>query len=215
MAAGAGRRFGFRPKSLLTRDGEPLLERQIRLLTEAGLRQLVVALGHHAEVLRPLLALLQPRLPAGVMLREALNSNPDAGTASSLCTALAALPPATTGVLVVLADQPLLSVSDLRAALAAWATRPAGVDLVLPMHNGQPGHPLVFGPAVRRAIEAGQGRLGVRDWRRAHPERVRALQVDHPRCTQDVDSDADLPLLAREHDVHLRWPPAVPSRESS
>jgi len=32
MAAGAGRRMGHMPKSLLRRDGEPLLLRQIRLL---------------------------------------------------------------------------------------------------------------------------------------------------------------------------------------
>ncbi|MBP6752927.1 MAG: NTP transferase domain-containing protein, partial [Alicycliphilus sp.] len=36
IAAGAGRRMGYFPKSLLERDGEPLLLRQIRLLGEAG-----------------------------------------------------------------------------------------------------------------------------------------------------------------------------------
>ena len=52
MAAGAGRRMGCRPKSLLTRDGEPLLLRQIRLLRQCGADAIVVVLGHHAELVR-------------------------------------------------------------------------------------------------------------------------------------------------------------------
>ena len=59
MAAGAGSRFGHQPKSLLQRDGEPLIARQLRLLAEAGIEQTVVVLGHHAPRVAPVLATLK------------------------------------------------------------------------------------------------------------------------------------------------------------
>ena len=55
LAAGAGSRLGFRPKGLISVNGEPLLRRNLRLLAEAGVDELVVVLGHYSEQLMPLL----------------------------------------------------------------------------------------------------------------------------------------------------------------
>ena len=207
LAAGAGRRMGFKPKALLQRDGQPLVARQIGLLAQCGVRCIVVVLGHHAERIAPVLAATAAALPA-VDLTWVLNPAPDDGTGASLRCALAALPADLAGVMVLLADQPLLQAGDIAAVLAAWRARPAGIELVVPTHSGQPGHPLVFGPEVRQAVAQGQGAAGVRDWRRAHLQQVLALPVDHPRCTQDIDTEDDLLRLAAEHGVRLSWPGA-------
>ena len=205
MAAGAGRRIGDRPKSLLQRDGETLISRQLRLLAQAGVRQTVVVLGHHAERIQPVLEQLQAR-PEHVGLRWTLNPAPDEGPGSSLRCGLGALANGLAGVLVLLGDQPLLQAQDLRAVLDAWAARAPGVELVLPVHAGQPGHPLVFGPLARRAVLAASGGAGLREWRRAHPQQVQALAVDHVRCTTDIDTEFDLARIATEHGVRLAWP---------
>lgn len=197
--------MGFRPKSLLQRDGEPLLARQIRLLHESGIRRAVVVLGHHAERLAPLVARIAAQWP-DMDLRSAVNPQPDDGPGGSLRAGLAALPSAPDAVLVLLADQPLLEARDVRATLAAWAARADGMELVVPMHDGQPGHPLVFGAAVRDAVAQAQGGAGVREWRRAHPQRVQLLLVDHPRCTLDVDTPEDVARLAAAQGVLLSWP---------
>ena len=204
MAAGAGRRMGGRPKALLQREGEALLARQIRLLHEVGIRRVVVVLGHHADRLRPLVAQAAAQRPE-MDLGSVLNPRPDDGPGGSLRCGLAALPPALDGVVVVLADQPLLEADDLRAVLAAWRVRPAEIDLVVPAHAGQPGHPLVFGSAVRAAVQGAANATGVREWRRAHPERVQALALDHARCTTDIDTPQDLARLREEQGVDLQW----------
>ncbi|MDR2155081.1 MAG: NTP transferase domain-containing protein [Burkholderiaceae bacterium] len=210
LAAGAGKRMGGRPKALLQRDGQPLLARQIDLLTQAGAQAVVVALGHHAEAYVPVLQAARARLleskGKGVSLRWVRNPDPDGGTASSLRCGLAALPADAAAVLVALADQPLLQADDVRAVLHMWNTREPDVDLVLPGYHGKPGHPVVFGPALRQAIEQQTVPGGVRAWRLAHPERVRTLAATHPRYTLDIDSNADLAALAAEHGVELRWP---------
>lgn len=208
LAAGAGRRMGGRPKALLQRDGEPLLARQLRLLAEAGVRDTVVVLGHHADRLAPLLAGRAARGAAWVQ-----NPAPGEDPASSLRCGLAALPAAASAVLVLLGDQPLLEAADVRAVLQAWRARPAGAELVLPTHAGQPGHPLIFGRAVRQAVAQGQS---VRDWRRAQPDQVQTLAADHPRYTCDVDDEAARAQIATRHGVLLTWPPELaPQRPSA
>ena len=197
--------MGGRPKALLQRDGESLLARQIRLLQEADIHQAVIVLGHHAERLQPVVAQLAADYPA-LELRSTRNLRPDDGPGGSLRRGLTALPHALDGVLVLLADQPLLEVDDLRAVLAAWRDRPPAIDLVVPTHAGQPGHPLVFGPAVRTAVQGAADATGVREWRRAHPERVQALALDHARCSTDIDTPQDLVRLRDEQGVDLGWP---------
>jgi CTP:molybdopterin cytidylyltransferase MocA len=206
LAAGAGRRFGYRPKGLLQRDGQPLMARQIGLLAQAGAQSLLVVLGHHADAYLPVLQAARGHLPASARLQWVRNPDPDSDdTAASLRCGLAALAGEASTVLVALADQPLLQADDVRAVLDAWATRDPGIDLLLPTHHGQPGHPVVFGPVLRQALQLPGA--SVREWRKAHPERVQTLRVSHPRHTQDIDSAADLTALAAAHGVELRWPP--------
>ena len=209
LAAGAGRRMGGRPKALLLRDGETLLARQLRMLRAAGVPRVVVVLGHHAPAieaaLRPLVAELG--LPQGA-LGWVRNPAPDLGPGSSLRAGLAALPEGG-DVLVALADQPLLAPPDVVTLLQAWRGRRAGCELLVPMHAGTPGHPVVFSPAVRVAVQRLGGGEGVREWRRAHPAQVQWLVVDHARFTCDVDTPEAMLALARRHGVALRWPGGV------
>ena len=199
MAAGAGNRMGHRPKSLLLRDGEPLLLRQVRLLALASAAPIVVVLGHHQDALLKVLQAAQTPFP---QLHWTTNPAPDDGPASSLRCGLAALPEALDTIIVTLGDLPLVQAGDTETLLAAWQQRAAPIALVLPVHEQTPGHPLAFGTVVRAAVMQGST---VRDWRRAHADQVQTLRVNHDRCTTDVDTPQALERLAREHNVELSW----------
>ncbi|MCL2831066.1 MAG: nucleotidyltransferase family protein, partial [Betaproteobacteria bacterium] len=194
----------------LEREGQPLVARQVDLLACAGLRRIVVVLGRHAAAFEPVLREAQERLPARVRLEWVCNPAPETGTGASLRCALARLGTETAAVMVLLADQPLLQVEDVDAVLRAWYSRAPGIELVVPTYQGKPGHPLVFGLALRDWLERQPVSVGVRDWRRAHPAQVQGLPVTHPRCTLDIDTEADLAALAATHRVHLRWPGPMP-----
>jgi CTP:molybdopterin cytidylyltransferase MocA len=213
MAAGAGQRMGYRPKSLLRREGEPLLLRQVRLLRQVDIPNIVVVLGHHAEHLVPVLRqvhavpAVQPAAGqdanAAPGLCWVVNPTPDAGPGSSLRCGLSALPPDLSAIMVMLGDQPLLEAEDVAAMLTAWHARGPDIELVLPEHDGQPGHPIVFSPAVRQAGMQQTGGAGVRDWRRAHPDCVHALPVAHARYTTDIDTPQDIERLHAQTGVEL------------
>ena len=198
MAAGAARRMGGQPKCLLLRDGEPLVARTVRLLRETGLGPVAVALGYHALQVRAALA-------RSSGWRAVLNPDPDIGPGASLRASLAALHDTPGPVLVALADQPLLEGADIAWLLAQWPARMAHQHLLVPTHNGQPGHPLIIDAALRRQVQTMPAHEGVRQWRQRHPIQVRAVPVAHPRFHTDVDDPARLGELEREWGVVLRW----------
>lgn len=198
--------MGSRPKALLERDGQPLLVRMIEQLEQAGLRQILAVLGHHAKDIEPVLAQAQADARRTAALRWVCNPNPDGGTATSLRAGLGALESNVSAVVVVLADLPLLNAQDIRDVLQAWRTRGPEVGLVVPVHDGTPGHPLILGTSPRRWLAEQPSTVGVREWRLAHPNQVQQVLVRHARCTTDVDTEADLVALARDHGVTLRWP---------
>lgn len=206
MAAGAGRRMGGKPKSLLLRDGTPLIERCLRALAQSGIRQAVVVLGHHSARIEPVLQSLRPLLAESLELQWTLNLRPDDGPGSSLRAGLAALPVGLEAVLVALADQPLIEAADVEAVLGAWRGRAPGVQLVMPSFDGQPGHPLVLAAGVRAEIMQMSGATGLRDWRKANTDLVETLPADHPRYTLDVDSEADRAALKERYGIALVWP---------
>ena len=113
-------------------------------------------------------------------------------------------------MLVALADQPLLELADVQAVLHAWERRGAGTELLVPTHDGQPGHPIAFGPTLRAAVMGMADGQGVREWRRAHAQQVQLLELQHARCTTDVDTPEDLERLRRECGVALTCPPDFP-----
>lgn len=198
LAAGAASRMGYRPKSLLTLDGVPLIRRQLGALTGAGVDEVVVVLGHHADPIEAAILGL-----AGTRVR---NPDPDAGHIASLHCGLLALPARVDVVLVALADQPLIQAQDIRDLIGAYNQRPAGTQVVQPMVAGLPGNPVLFSADVRNQILAGGVQMGCRQWQLAHPEQVHAWATENTAYRTDVDTPEDIEALALRTGHRLKWP---------
>ena len=198
LAAGAGSRIGHRPKCLLELGGVPLIRRQLIALSGAGVDELVVVLGHHAELIEPAVQ----TFPVTVVR----NPNPDDGQVSSQRIGLAALSGKLDAVIVALADQPLLNAQDITALIGAWKKRPEGASVVYPLVNGERGNPVIFGAEVREQILAGAANVGCRQWQAAHADAVAPFVTDNRRYKVDIDTPEDLERFERETGHALRWP---------
>ena len=198
LAAGEGARFGRRPKSLLQLGGVPLITRQVVALSGAGVDELVVVLGHHADAIEPAVQ--------SFPLTLVRNPRPQDGQVSSLRAGLAALSDKIDVVVVVLADQPLIGSADIHAVLGACKKRAPGTEVVVPRIHGEPGNPVAFSASVRQQILAGDANVGCKQWRAAHPEAVQWFDTDNRRYRLDVDCDDDLARLQAETGHQLRWP---------
>ena len=198
LAAGSGSRMGNRPKSLLELGGVSLIRRQLIALSGAGVEELVVVLGHHAE-----------RIEQAVQdfpVTLVRNLDPDASQVSSLRLGLQALSPKIDTVLVALADQPLINSQDINDLIGAYKKRPEGAQVVQPTVDGQPANPVMFSAEVRDQILAGEARIGCKQWQSAHPEAVHCWVSTNQRYRTDVDSPQDIEALAMRTGHRLHWP---------
>lgn len=201
LAAGAGTRMGGRPKALLELGGVPLVLRQVIALSGAGVDELVIVLGHHAERIMPVIE----HFPLTVVH----NPRPDDGQVSSQRLGLAALNPRVDAVLVALADQPLIDEQDITSLIGAFKKRPDGTSVVVPRVAGQPGNPVIFSAAVREQILAGSVDVGCRQWRDSNPTAVASFDTDNRRFVLDVDTLDDIVRFERDTGHPLRWPASL------
>jgi molybdenum cofactor cytidylyltransferase len=198
LAAGSGSRMGTRPKSLLELGGVPLIRRQLIALSGAGVDEVVVVLGHHSELIEPVVQ----SFPVTIVR----NPNPDEGLVSSQRIGLAALGGKLDAVVIALADQPMMQSQDIVALIGAWKKRPEGTSVVYPEVGGERGNPVVIGADVREQMLAGAVNVGCRQWQAAHPEAVAPFVTDNRRYRVDVDTPEDLERFERETGHVLRWP---------
>jgi len=198
LAAGAGSRMGHKPKCLLELGGVSLIRRQLIALSGAGVDELVVVLGHHAE-----------RIEGAVRdfpVTLVRNLDPDAGQNSSLRLGLQALTGKIDAVLVALADQPLINSQDINDLIGAYKKRPTGAEVVQPTVDGLPGNPVMFSQSVCEQILTSEARVGCKQWQAAHPQAVHLWATANNRYRTDVDSPEDIEALAARTGHRLRWP---------
>ena len=177
LAAGESRRFGT-PKQLALLDGRPMLQHVLDLAMEAGLS--------------PVLAVVPPWLdPAAISGSISLirNHQPERGLSHSLRLGVAALPPQSEAVVILLGDQPRVSPADVEALLAARGPRP----LVALRADGRLAPPVVIERGHFSIVAEPTGDIGLRELMEAHPDWVTAVDVQEH--TPDVDTPADLAAL--------------------
>ncbi len=189
--------MGGRPKALIERDGVPLVRRVTQALLDAGVRDVVVVLGHRAEAVAAALA--------GLPIVCAINDHYCDGRVSSLRAGLSALPAGVEAIVVALADQPLLEAEDVRALLRAFGDRRTA-RAVVPRVHGVRGHPVVFEAGVGREILQRDAAFGVRHWLQEHPAQLSWFDNDNEHYCVDIDVPEDLARVERRYGCTLRWP---------
>ncbi len=113
LAAGASRRLG-RPKQVLALDGATVLDATLTVARSSECEPIVVVLGGAADSVRAEVDL------DGVQVVE--NHDYGEGCATSIRTALGALPEQVTGIVLMLGDQPRVAVETVQE-LEATARR--------------------------------------------------------------------------------------------
>ena len=116
------------------------------------------------------------------------NNEPERGMNRSLALADAAIT-ASEPIAVLLGDLPDCDAATIARVLGAYDD---DVDVIVPQAAERFGHPVVFGPAARRAIATlgeGDGLQRIRD---AAGLRRRIVAIDNPSAFEDIDTEAEL-----------------------
>jgi molybdenum cofactor cytidylyltransferase len=185
LAAGKSTRMG-RPKATLPLDGgDTFLTRIVRTFAAAAVDDVVVVVGHDAEVIVSSLADIN--VPARVV------ENPDyeQGQLSSLIAGLRVVDrPGVVAALVMLVDVPLVSAATVRAVIDRY--RQTGARVVRPVRGDEHGHPVLIDRSLFDAIRRADPAVGAKPIIRANVSPAGDVVVDDAGAFADFDTPDDL-----------------------
>jgi molybdenum cofactor cytidylyltransferase len=168
LAAGESRRMG-EPKALLPYRGRSFVEHLIHVTRHPRVGLTRIILGARAEEIRP-------RLKADPT-QIVVNADWPKGQLSSLQAAICSLPAGITeGLILCPVDHPLVSAALVAKLIEAFDSR--NKLIVLPVHNGKRGHPVIFRAVLYGELLAASPELGARQVVWAHADSVEEVPTE-------------------------------------
>ena len=184
LAAGASRRMGT-PKQLLRIGGETILERTLNNVRASDAAEIVLVLGHAAEMVEKEISTEQ--------IRVVHNPDYQQGMGTSLRTGLASVSAEASGALIVLADQPFVRPETLNELITCH--QESKPQIIIPMYRGFRGNPVLLDRSVFDEVKGLNGDVGCRAIFGDHTEGIRKLPVDDAGILLDIDSRGDYETL--------------------
>lgn len=179
LAGGRSTRYGVRNKLLEPLEGAPLVVRSVRAALASRASPVIVVTGHEAEAVRAALAGLDVRIV----------HNPDfaEGLSTSLRTALAAVPANADGAIVALGDMPRIEARHIDRLIAGFSPK-EGRGIVVPVHLGKRGNPVLFARAYFNELMAIEGDTGARHIIAASASEVAEVDLATEAIFLDIDT---------------------------
>lgn len=182
LAAGTATRFGA-TKQLAQVAGVPLVRQVVDVAAGSVGNRLAVVIGHDWEAVS---TAIQPF--DGFLI---LNDRYTDGIGSSLSLAVRTIRHVADAVIVVLADQPLISTAHLDALQTSWSG--ADNEIVVTAFDAVVGPPALFGKACFGELAALQGDTGAREL--LEDDRFAVKEVYCADAAIDIDEPADINRL--------------------
>ena len=197
LAAGLSTRMGSQ-KLLIQVGGIPVIRRVVRAAMESYLSRLILVTGpSNSELLQSL-----GRDAKHERVLIAVNDRPERGMASSLRTGMRMLAKGISGVMVILADQPLLTPDVINKLLAEFSKQTDSI--VAPLIGGRRSNPVIFPADLFSELEMVMGDTGGRAVLQRHAARVVGIEIGGYYNDIDLDTADDLQrirILAQEHEI--------------
>ena len=191
LAAGEGARLGGRAKGAIEIEGEPLLLRGLRILSEVGVDEVVVVTGHYQSDLAPLLTRARSLFNDDCLV-NVTQPTADHSQSDSLRLGVAGLSQAVDAVIVLPVDMPALTREDMVALIGAYKHADPGIEFLGPLVGERPGNPVLFSQRIASQIARGEGDFGSGAWRHQRPDWLLEWQTDNLHYVADIDTPEDL-----------------------
>ncbi len=187
LAAGKSSRMAPHNKLLLPdRSGKPMVARVVDNILSSAARPVFVVVGHRAVEVQAALA--------GRPVHFIEAAEYAAGLSASLRAGIAALPPQTKAVLVCLGDMPLVTGRVLDQLIAAYDAD-EGRLIVVPVHRGKQGNPILWDSRFFAEMTAVTGDAGARFLLHRHMDHVTEIEIADDTVLRDFDTVESLATL--------------------
>jgi molybdenum cofactor cytidylyltransferase len=185
LAAGLSTRMG-RQKLLIGVGGIPVIRRVVRAALQSCLSRLILVTGpSNSELLKS----LGPEAEHERLL-VAVNDHPEEGMSSSLKTGMMSLTKETSGVMLILADQPFLTSAIINRLLNEFQKQTDRI--VAPLVQGRRSNPVIFPADLFPELAMVTGDAGGRSVLQRHAARVVGIEMGGYYNDIDLDTEDDL-----------------------
>lgn len=187
LAAGLSSRFGS-PKAVAQIHGKILLTRQIEMLSSAGIEQIIVVLGAHAEQIKPFIA-------ADSKIKAVFNEHYPQGQTSSVKAGISEAP-AGNDILLLPVDFPFI-LPETVVQLTEYFNKNVP-NILIPTYNQRKGHPPVFSHLLRDEILQLENSFGLNEIIRHHQNEVQLLPVQDKGVLATFNTPDELTKIQKE-----------------
>ena len=187
LAAGSSKRFPGTNKLLAPVHGVPIIQRVTTAICEANTKTTLVITGKDHALTKPLLA--------SQNLQCIQNRDYSQGMGTSLTKGIDSIPEDNwDGILICLGDLPNLTTKLVNTLIQTFQAENAN-SIIIPIHQGRRGHPIIFPYRYRNQLSQLTGDKGARDILKKERNAITELEVDTPAIFQDIDRPEDLSKL--------------------
>ena len=188
LAAGRSERYGA-AKLLAEYRGKPLLHHALSAAQGACPGDVCLVVGHNAHEIGD--------SAAGLADQLIMNEDYATGIGSSIACGVRACREHADAILIMLADQPLVSSAHLAQLVDRWTGAPD--EIIASGFSGTNGPPVLFASAFFDELEQLRGDMGARAILRNNPNRLRTVEFE--AASIDIDTPEDLGALASGNDA--------------
>jgi molybdenum cofactor cytidylyltransferase len=182
LAAGHSSRFGT-TKQAVPLNGVPLVRRALDAATEVCENRVITVIGHDAAVV-----LKAMNANSGFVV---VNEDYEKGLGSSIATAARVCYGSADALLLLLADQPLVTAQHLQQLIDTWSG--SRDEIVATAYSGTQGPPVLFPHGAFDALRSLTGDRGARTI--LNDSRFSLKTVQFEQAAVDIDTPADLASL--------------------
>jgi xanthine dehydrogenase accessory factor len=180
LAAGESRRMG-EPKMLLPFGNSTIIGTVAGNAQNSITDHVRVVLGADAEAI--------PKSLSGLKVELVVNRDYRNGMLSSVQAGLRSLPEATTAVMILLGDQPMISVEIMDRMIERY--KQSEKNILIASTNGKRGHPMIFSATYIPEILAYGPEDSLRNLPANHPGEVEEVETGKQEILRDIDTPQD------------------------
>ncbi|MFN2337111.1 MAG: NTP transferase domain-containing protein, partial [Bacteroidales bacterium] len=166
---------------LLPYNGMTVIEQVIENVLSAGISNPLIVLGSDHEAILKIIK--------GHPVSHCYNENYRNGMLSSVQCGLASLDEQISAALIIPGDQPMIDAAQIKRVMKTW--HDSGKGIVMPVHNGKRGHPLIVDMKYKREIMSLPESKGLRTLAERHNDDVMEAETDDPSVLRDIDTQQD------------------------
>lgn len=183
LAAGMSKRMSIGNKLLLKYKNKSILENTIININSSDTSEIVVVLGHDFNITSQILK--------NTTLKIVNNTDYLKGMSTSIVAGIKLINWSSEGVMVCLADMPLIKVSTYNNLINKFNEANDTKKIIIPTYKRQKGNPILFGKYYFNFLLKLKGDKGARDLIKKRSDYVILVDINDDGIVRDIDNYKD------------------------